>query len=67
MAYSDIEQYEPPGQVVTYSKLLFISKNYGAKPLDRYKCSSGEYYKVEEVESNRFDNVDMCWLVEDTR
>lgn len=67
MGEAEIEQFQWPGQVETTSKFLHIPSCYGVQPLDRYVVGSGEYYKVEQVERRRFDQVDVAWCVEDTR
>jgi len=64
---TDLEQDEPVGQFNIESQLLYLPHSYGVQQLDRYSPRSGEYYKVETIATRRFDQVDVCYLAEDTR
>jgi len=64
---TSLEQDEEVGQFKIESQLLYLPHSYGTQPLDRYSPSSGEYYKIETIATRRFDNVDVCYLAEDTR
>ncbi len=64
---TSLEQDEDIGQFNIESQLLYLPHSYGIQPLDRYSPRSGEYYKIETIATRRFDNVDVCYLVEDTR
>lgn len=63
----DIEQDVVIGQIEIEGQSLYMPSHYGVKPLDRYQVGSGEYYKIEAVEERRFNGVDICKIVEDTR
>jgi hypothetical protein len=65
-----LEQDEELGQLGVQAEVIYIPSAYNAKVLDRYVVTSGEnaeYYKIEIVEARKFDNVDVCHVVEDTR
>lgn len=63
----DIEQSVVIGQIEIEGQSLYMPSHYGVQPLDRYQVGSGEYYKIEAVEERRFNGVDVCKIVEDTR
>lgn len=46
---------------------LFLPSSVGARVNDRYEPYSGEYYKLEVVNTFRYEGVDVCRIVEDTR
>ena len=46
---------------------LFLPHSIGAAVNDRYEPYSGEYYKIEVVNSYRYQDVDVCRITEDTR
>ena len=46
---------------------LFLPTRIGVRVNDRYEPHSGEYFKVEVVNSNRYVGCDVCRLVEDHR
>lgn len=46
---------------------LFLPHCIGAQVNDRYESCSGEYYKIEVVNTYRYAGVDVCRIVEDTR
>jgi len=64
---TDLIQDEELGQIGIEAHVLYLPTSYGAQPLDRYWAASGEYYKIEVVESRKFDGVDVCHLSEDSR
>lgn len=64
---TDLLQDEELAQIGVEAMELYIPSSIGAQPLDRYQAASGEYYKIEEVESRKFDGVDVCHIAEDTR
>ncbi len=63
----DIEQGVVIGQIEIEGQSLYMPSRYGVQPLDRYQVGSGEYYKIEAIEERRFNGVDVCKIVEDTR
>ncbi len=46
---------------------LFLPHSVGIRVGDRYESCSGEYHKIEVVNSYRYIGVDACRIVEDTR
>ena len=46
---------------------LYLPHSAGVRVNDRYEAVSGEFYKVEVVNSYRYFNVDVCRISEDTR
>lgn len=64
---TDLLQDELAGQIDIQGLILYVPSNYEIKMLDRYRPSSGEFYKVEVIEKRQFESVDVCHLVEDTR
>lgn len=64
---TDLLQDEELGQIGIEAQVLYIPHRVGARPLDRYQPTSGEYYKIELVAERRFPGVDVCYLAEDTR
>jgi hypothetical protein len=46
---------------------LFLPSSIGIAVNDRYEPYSGEYYKIEVVNKYRYQGVDVCRIVEDTR
>jgi len=46
---------------------LYIASSVGIEVNDRIRIVSDEYYKVETVLRNRFNGVDVCKVVEDSR
>jgi hypothetical protein len=46
---------------------LYISSVYETQQFDRFQSASGEYYMVDSVIRRRFNGVDICKLVPDTR
>lgn len=46
---------------------LFLPHCIGAQVNDRYEPYSGEYYKITVVNKYRYQGVDVCRIVEDTR
>ena len=64
---SDLTQNEELGQLGVQAQMLYLPSRYGAKVLDRYEYVSGEFLKVEVIESRKFENIDVCYMAEDTR
>jgi hypothetical protein len=64
---TDLAQDEPIGQIGIYANELYIPHSFGVQELDRYVAQSGEYWKIQSIETRKFDGVDICQLVEDTR
>lgn len=46
---------------------LFLPHSIGVAVNDRYEPYSGEHYKIEVVNSYRYQGVDVCRITEDTR
>jgi hypothetical protein len=64
---TDLEQNLDIGQIEVQDMALYIPESYGARQLDRYSPTSGEYYKIESIEKTRFPNIIVCQISEDTR
>jgi len=64
---TDLTQDEELGQMGLEASVLYLPNSYGAKALDRYEYTSGEFLKIEVVEKRKFDRVDACHVTEDTR
>ncbi len=64
---TDLLQDDELGQIGIEAQVLYIPHRVGARPLDRYQPTSGEYYKIEVIAERRFPGVDVCYLAEDTR
>ena len=64
---TDLIQDEELGQIGIESQVLYLPHSVGARVLDRYRPVSGEYYKIETVSIRRYDNIDICYVSEDTR
>lgn len=64
---TDLLQDEELGQIGVEAQVLYLPSSYEVQALDRYQPASGEFYKIEVVESRKFDNVDVCHVAEDTR
>ena len=63
----DLYHEEPIGDITVDNMKLYVPHSYGVKTKDRYEVVSGEYYMIEKVIPRRYDNVDVCEVVEDTR
>jgi len=61
-----LEQDEGAGQLLNRALVLYLPSSYGIQPLDRY-VTGGTNLKVEEVDYNKYDGVDVAHLEIDTR
>jgi len=62
-----VDQKSPAGQLLNKGMLLYIPKHVGLQPLDRYVSSSGEAWKVEEIERFVYSGVDVAHVEIDER
>ena len=62
-----MDSESPAGQMESKGMLLFVPSSVGVQPLDRYVPTSGEAYKVEEVERRVYTGVDIAHCELDER
>ena len=55
-----MEQDSPAGQMLKKGMLFLVPSHVGIQPLDRYVPTSGEAFKVEEVERRVYAGVDIA-------
>ena len=64
---SGMNDFQPFLHYITKEKAMYFSEQNAPKVLDRIKITSGEIFRVTNVEYYRFNNVVICALEEDTR
>jgi hypothetical protein len=62
-----LEDFQDVLEVPIEKDLLYISGNYDIKVGDRWRLSSTQYYKIEQISTRRLDNVNIIQLSSDTR
>ena len=64
---SDLNDYQPFLQYTTKEKIIYFPESSAPEILDRVVLSTGDVYKITNVEYFRFNGVVVCDIEEDTR